>query len=212
MTETEWLGCNEPMQMLEWLRGKVSSRKLSLFAVACCRKDRLVMKDGRSRQAIEWAERLVEGLAGDDDRDAPSEGDCYLMASAANHCLAVAWRAGAGDIEAAGQYFRWVLEGLSQCSRNPGVILRVQAALLRCVFGNPFHSVALDHSWLAWNDRTVVKLAQGIYEERAFHRLPILADALEDAGCTDPELLGHLRGPGVHARGCWAVDFLTGKR
>jgi hypothetical protein len=54
-------------------------------------------------------------------------------------------------------------------------------------------------------------LAQAIYEDRAFDRLPVLADALEDAGCTNSDLLGHLRGPGPHARGCWVLDLLLGK-
>jgi hypothetical protein len=64
---------------------------------------------------------------------------------------------------------------------------------------------------LAWNDDTVPKLAQAIYEERAFDRLPVLADALEDAGCTNEDLLVHLRGPGPHLRDCWALDLLLGK-
>jgi hypothetical protein len=58
----------------------------------------------------------------------------------------------------------------------------------------------------------VLHLATAIYEESAFDRLPILADALEEAGCTDVELLGHLRGPGPHVRGCWVVDLITGKK
>src|SRR5438270_262087 len=57
---------------------------------------------------------------------------------------------------------------------------------------------------------TVVNLARGTYDGHAFERTPVLADALEDAGCTDPDLLGHLRGPGPHARGCWVVDALLG--
>jgi hypothetical protein len=57
----------------------------------------------------------------------------------------------------------------------------------------------------------VANLAAVIYEERTFDRLPLLADALEDAGCTDTELLGHLRGTGPDARGCWAVDLVLGK-
>jgi hypothetical protein len=82
------------------------------------------------------------------------------------------------------------------------------APLLRCVVGNPFRPVAADP---AWRTSTVVALAEAVYADRAWDRLPILADALEDAGCTDPAVLGHLRGPGPHARGCWAVDLLLGK-
>jgi hypothetical protein len=83
--------------------------------------------------------------------------------------------------------------------------------LLRDIFGNPFKQPTLDPSWLSWNDGTLPKLAQSIYDERAFGRLPILADALEDSGCTDPDILGHCRGPGPHMRGCWVVDLLLGK-
>jgi hypothetical protein len=57
----------------------------------------------------------------------------------------------------------------------------------------------------------VVRLAQGIYEDRAFDRLPVLADALEEAGCDNAEILSHCRGPGPHVRGCWAVDLSLGK-
>jgi hypothetical protein len=82
-------------------------------------------------------------------------------------------------------------------------------AMIRDVVGNPFRSVAFDRSW---RTSTAVALAEGIYAERAFDRLPILADALEDAGCGDPEVLSHCRGPGPHVRGCWVIDMLLGKQ
>jgi hypothetical protein len=89
----------------------------------------------------------------------------------------------------------------------------VHASLLRDIFGNPFHSQAtLPLTLLAWNDRTVPRLAQSIYDKRNFALLPILADALEDASCTDRAILDHCRGPGPHVRGCWAVDLLLGKQ
>jgi hypothetical protein len=90
--------------------------------------------------------------------------------------------------------------------------------LLREMVGNPFRTVALDPAWLAWQGGTVVQLSRTAYEERHLPegtfdptRLTLLADALEDAGCTDAELLGHLRGPGPHVRGCWALDLITGR-
>jgi hypothetical protein len=84
-----------------------------------------------------------------------------------------------------------------------------QAALLRDIFGPlPFRPVTLDPSWLT---PTVTALAQGIYQDRTFNDLPILADALEEADCTSHDLLPHLRGPGEHVRGCWALDLLLGK-
>jgi hypothetical protein len=84
----------------------------------------------------------------------------------------------------------------------------VQANLLRDIFGNPFRTVANDRNWLTL---TVKQLSAVIYADRAFERLPLLADALEDAGCTDATLLEHCRGPGPHVRGCWVVDLLLGK-
>lgn len=86
-----------------------------------------------------------------------------------------------------------------------------QAVLLRDIFGNPFRPVAIDPAWLAWNDGTIRRLAESIYEERRFENMPILADALEDAGCRAQAILDHCRGPGPHVRGCWVVDLLTGR-
>jgi len=83
--------------------------------------------------------------------------------------------------------------------------------LLRDIFGNPFRGASVDSHWLVWNDGTVPRLAQAIYDERAFDRLSILADALEEAGCTDADILNHCRQPGEHVRGCWVVDLLLGK-
>ena len=85
------------------------------------------------------------------------------------------------------------------------------AALLRDLFGNPFLPVPLDPGWLAWDGGTIRNLAQMIYEERAFDHLPILGDALEEAGCDSGDILGHCRQPGEHARGCWLVDLLLGQ-
>lgn len=83
------------------------------------------------------------------------------------------------------------------------------AKLIRDIFGNPFRPVAADPSWLL---PKMVGLAQGIYGERAFDRMPILADALEKAGCADADILGHCRRPDEHVRGCWVVDLLLGKK
>ncbi|MFO0796468.1 MAG: hypothetical protein U0804_03265 [Gemmataceae bacterium] len=83
-----------------------------------------------------------------------------------------------------------------------------QSLLLRDIVGNPFRPVAFDP---AWRTEAVVGLARGAYEDRAFDRLPVLADALEDAGCADAAVLAHCRGPGPHVRGCWVVDLVLGK-
>jgi hypothetical protein len=82
---------------------------------------------------------------------------------------------------------------------------------LRDIFGDPFRTISVDSLWTEWNDHTVPRLAQAIYDEYAFDRLPILADALEEAGCTDADILNHCRKPGEHVRGCWVVDLLLNK-
>jgi hypothetical protein len=91
---------------------------------------------------------------------------------------------------------------------NPATNWKVGTDLLRCIFGSPFRPVAFDP---AWRTEAVVALARGIDERRDFAALPVLADALEDAGCADAELLAHCRGPGPHARGCHAVDHVLGR-
>jgi hypothetical protein len=83
-----------------------------------------------------------------------------------------------------------------------------EIALMREIFGNPFRPVALDPAWLTAN---VTGLARGIYDDRRFEDMAILADALEDAGCTNRDILNHCRESGPHVRGCWAVDLVLGK-
>jgi hypothetical protein len=96
-----------------------------------------------------------------------------------------------------------------------------QCQLVRDIFGNPFRPLPpkignrvweeQKSGWLAWNEGVVWKLAQSIYDDGAFNYLPVLADALEEAGCHDTDILAHCRGQGPHVRGCWVVDLLLGK-
>ena len=83
-----------------------------------------------------------------------------------------------------------------------------QARLLRDLFGNPFQPARLAR---AWRTPTVVALAQAMYEDRRFDDMPLLADALEESGCTEEAILKHCREPGEHVRGCWVVDLVLGK-
>ena len=101
---------------------------------------------------------------------------------------------------------KWQVESQEQCK------------LLRDIFGNPFRPVTLDPAVLAWNDSTVVRLAQAAYDERQMpeglfdnSRLAVLADALEEAGCQDLDILSHCRSGGEDIRGCWVIDLLLGK-
>jgi hypothetical protein len=95
------------------------------------------------------------------------------------------------------------------------VVREIQSDCVRDIFGNPFRPVALDP---AWRTPTVAGLATAAYEERTLpagtldpDRLAVLADALEETGCDNTDILSHLRGPGPHVRGCWVVDLLLGK-
>jgi hypothetical protein len=86
-----------------------------------------------------------------------------------------------------------------------------QVTEFACRWCRQFCPVRVEPSWLTWDSGAVRGLAQALQDERAFDRLPILADALEEAGCSDAELLSHLRGPGPHTRSCWLVDRLFGQ-
>jgi hypothetical protein len=210
MTEAEWLTCTDPEPMLEFLRGKASERKLRLFACACTRLlwDRLPA--GVMRDAVEAGERHADGL--------PWEEECQRLVHQL-YTLVVqgwlkdqteetifAWRGAVTSVS------HWV--GLSRIPGNPTwrehskATGRQQPGLLRDIFGNPFRPAAFNP---AWRTPDVVTLAGHVYYDRAFGELPTLADALEEARCTDVELLGHLRGPGPHVRGCWAVDLILAK-
>jgi hypothetical protein len=86
------------------------------------------------------------------------------------------------------------------------------APLLRDIIGPlPFRLVVIDPAWLVWNDAIVKRMVEDIYEERAFDRLPLLANAMEEAGCGNDDILSHLRSGGLHVRGCWVVDLILGK-
>jgi hypothetical protein len=95
---------------------------------------------------------------------------------------------------------------------------RAQTDVLRDIFGNPFRPVALDPAWSTRNDGAAVSLAQTVYDDRDLPsghldaaRLAVLADMLEESGCTDAQLLGHLRSAGPHVRGCVAIDAVLGR-
>jgi hypothetical protein len=119
------------------------------------------------------------------------------------------WRAFSGCYYVGGGFFLRPFEWPLPIPAGVEVERASQAALLRDIFGNPFRPVTPDPAWLT---STVVALAAGIYADRAFDRLPILADALQDAGCDHPDVLAHCRDPHLtHVRGCWVVDLLLGK-
>jgi hypothetical protein len=225
MTEEEWFSGDLQAAELWLLTGHeevpVSDRKLRLWAAACCRLCWGLLKDKRSRAAVEAAEQFADGRVTAADLAAVGRGASEAGETLSNfdpavkpfrHAALAADDTAAphpGPVIGAPRRVRLALLAAKLASQEAA-----QAAvltLLRDVLGNPFRRVKVKRSWLKWDGGTVPNMVGGIYEERAFDRLPVLADALEDAGCADAELLGHLRGPGPHARGCWALDLLLGK-
>jgi hypothetical protein len=241
MTDSEWLAATDPEPMLAALRaaGKASDRKLRLFACACCRRVWHLLADPLARNAVEVAERLADGLAGDDERSAARRAaqqavqPCHLVPRATaprwrRRAASVVYWALARESGAAGNVASQLcLQALLARARGddePPAVARAERSLqaheLRDLFGNPFRPApVLDAAWLSWGGGTAARLAQAAYDERQLPsgdldpaRLAVLADALEEAGCADAELLGHLRGPGPHMRGCFAVDLLLSRQ
>ena len=227
MTEAEWLACSDPLPMLAFLPGRASDRKPRLFAVACCRRlFKRVTLSPWDRHAVEVAERYADGRATDAElEEAAEETTSYwtpaLACAKAAALEGRAVRAGyAAGIAAHAVGVRVATEAGEHGpfpNDSPAFLAgraaeqAAQADLLRDILGNPFRPVAVAPAVLAWDGGTVAQLAQAIYQKRAFDRLPILADALEEAGCTDAPILAHCRQPGKHARGCWMIDLLTGR-
>ena len=226
MTEAEWLSCDDPGFMLDYTEKKISDRKFRLFAVACCRRMWHLLTDEQSQKVVEVTEQYADGLVsllvfqtaknsfGNVDESnvtgEPTPATCaWLIAfyppfDAAYTCGTISVLMDRESMKTQANW--WAThekEGEEEALRQTG--------LLRCICGNPFRPVSLDPSWLACNNRTVIKLAESIYDDRAFERLPVLADALEEGGCHDAEILGHCRSSGPHVRGCWVVDLILGK-
>jgi hypothetical protein len=223
MDEEAWLTATDPLPMLDWLRqrGELSDRKARLFACASVRRIWPLLADERSRQAVEVAERFADGLATGEELalacdiayDAYIDTGTDAAATAAYNLTRTApitLPSGHklpfdSTVDAVILVVRAVGSGHEELSQ--------QACLLRCIVPNPFAPPPhLDPAWLQWQDATVLRMAKGIYEERAFDRMRVLADALLDAGCDDEAMLAHCREQGcVHAKGCWVIDLLLGK-
>jgi hypothetical protein len=227
MTEADWLDNDRanPQWMLWQLtpplgkvtRTRAGRRKLRLFACACCRLVDPYLDAFGLSDSVGVAERFAEGQATSEELAAAhariarpefQEGtdSPRLLAYWAPRLAQIATGTMA-DISLFLPPYRVVDAGF------PGSAIEANARLcdlVRCVFGNPFRPVAPPQPWLKWNGGALVRLARVIDDERAFDQLPVLADALEEAGCTDAAILAHCRGPGPHVRGCWVVDLLLG--
>jgi len=216
MTEAEWMAATDPTPMLEFLKGKANDRKYLLTSLHACR-----ILWNSVRLPILWTglticERQFEG------RSSPSEMN-RLLKVFANRLDSLlintsdpGWN---GKRNAVMGILLLVDETVARAFGRDtdicgmaGCIIPAEgegyAHVIRDIFGNPFRPITVNPSW---RTSTVVSLASGIYEDRAFDRMPILADALQDAGCDNEDVLNHCRQPGEHCRGCWAVDLVLGK-
>jgi hypothetical protein len=194
--EATWLAFQEPRPLLNYYHGKMSARKVRLFACACCRRVPHISANERWLRAIEVAERIADGRETEEDqRTIPVD---WQMPG--NPAWVVSWPPAGDLVPLADRAVIWAYE------RGATGL----ADVVREVFANPFRPIVVDPAWLAWSDGTVRKMARTIYDERRLSDLPILADALEEAGCTSADLLAHLRHPGPHVLGCWALDLVLG--
>jgi hypothetical protein len=182
--------------------GAFTDRKTRLLTCGCARLKWDLLTDLCSRKAVEAAERYADGSLG-------------LSQMLKRHRAArdASYRSPANQTSGEAKL---VAHAAAECARTHVNLFHARLAagdalgciLAREIFGNPFRPVTLQPAWLTSD---VVALARSINDERAFDRMPILADALDEAGCEDRQLLGHCRGTGPHVRGCWAIDLLFAK-
>jgi hypothetical protein len=224
MTEELWLSTTYPALMVTHVqdvmrapRTKKGRRQLRLVGCGCCRLIWPHIRNTQAKTAVEVAERLADGDASATEVDSakralePATRGGYLPSDPGAQSRTAALLA----LNALAAQSLIAAEGPLMLSmplagyQGAGVDAHAQIAhLFHDIFGNPFRPVAFD---TAWRTDTAVSLARGMYESRDFGAMPILADALQDAGCEDEQVLNHCREPGPHVRGCWVCDLVLGK-
>lgn len=215
--ELWWLTQTQYAELLELLDPHVCPRKWWFLIAACLRAVEEKMPGPASRSAISLVEECAEGrqdatqiekteaairaeVTGDHPREVRAAG------FAANWALV---RSGLAPLLHVTKKVAWntaITLGARvahECHEYPPVI-----AWLRDIFGNPFCPVVVKP---AWRTDTVLTLARMMYELRDYSAMPILADALQDAGCDDDDILSHCRSEGQHVRGCWVLDLVLEK-
>ena len=192
--EKDWLTGSDPSQMLMAIKDRSSDRKRRLFAVASCRTVTEMIPADQCWRVIDAAERFADNpLAHDELQAARAQLLDWIELIYRQEFEEVAWR-----------------RMVSEIGAIPVIVPQLSgtAWILRDIFGNPFRQMAFDPKW---RTEAAVGLALKMYDDRDFRAMPILADALEEAGCDVAERLAHCREPGVHVRGCWVVDLVLGK-
>ncbi|MDY3560924.1 hypothetical protein R5W23_002173 [Gemmata sp. JC673] len=224
MTEAEWLASDTPDAPLRFLEANGRERAFHLFSIACCR---LMIEDMKVHQSVERALDVLElhadGRATREEltaavANASFEPRGLYWPQACREALQLGRPSGAAWYVSRGAalgtpelLFRHVsaIGVYPAKERVRTATLATHAELLRDIFGNPFRPIAFAPEW---RTDTVRALAREMYESRDFGAMPILADALQDAGCDNDDILNHCRNPkGVHVRGCWVVDSVLEK-
>jgi hypothetical protein len=224
MDEQVWLAAVDPTAMLTAIRARVTDRKGRLFGCACCRRVWHIY-DSVERNVVEVAERLADGTATNSERRAAAVAATQRQRYGPALSVAVeAFFAGERGAECAANEHARTLVGPSptyalgvaaveqyqrELSRVSALERAANVPMLRDIFGNPFRPVSFSPDW---RTDTAVVLAKRMYESREFSAMPILADALQDAGCDSDDVLTHCRDANAtHVRGCWVVDLVLGK-
>jgi hypothetical protein len=232
MTEEEWLASEDPDHLMNLFSANPSHRKFRLFAVACCRRlwsVAHICPQPTELKAVELSERFADGLESEESLDLTRhflKGENKSIGASNSFRNLTRSVVKAGTLVVGKQAAHWAR--IITCQAAEGRLNddnyqqrrdvahssaalcegKAQAVLLRDIFGNPFRPVSFLPEW---RTSTVLSLAQGIYSDRAFDRMPILADALQDSGCDNEDILNHCRGPGPHCRGCWVCDLCLNK-
>jgi hypothetical protein len=220
MTEAEWLAASDTVALLAELgsRGPTSERKLRLFAVTCCRRS-ATTSEPRLTRALQVAELAADGCATPGERAAAREdvldvlelqvedGTFALGHVSDDRVFGVP--SSADVILALVNVKPYDVRAASDCAHTFNRTSHYVLYMVREIFGNPFRPVRFDP---AWRTDTALAVARQMYESREFGAAPILADALQDAGCHCETALAHCRAAKhVHVRGCWVVDLVLGK-
>jgi hypothetical protein len=237
MNANDWESANESHSMLDALRNPAHNRKHQLLTVAWCRYIPGLIEKAIRRTVVDTVEMIADGLVKEEERQAVLKRfQATIRYRSAPNMFGIA----GPPLDMAALYAIQTDFGPAYCAGNCLLEIQSMVTLrhervtesrdfdgiessswqderpkycdfIRDIFGNPFRPVTTDPAWLTWNDGTARKLAQTIYDERRFELLPILADALEESGCDNADILTHCRGPGPHVHGCWVVDLLLGK-
>jgi hypothetical protein len=210
MTEAEWFTCTDSTEMLELLRDKASDRKLWLVVAACARS---LLNAFGDKQEV-WAEvleRYADGRASAGDVFRVHSPEFLVKSLYPNglvppNVIGPAWDAAKRAAITATDFTH------PEPRDNTDKEMASVCHLVRDIFGSPFRHLAGSSFWPLCGNGKLRNIADAIYADRAFDRLPILVDALEEAGCHDRDILGHCRQASPHVRGCWVVDLVLGRQ